>query len=217
MSSGFIATLGDLSTLTEPQRSALADLLDLRAKYFGCQQQLTTLRAQSLRNPGDTAAQTRVDDYSSAVIAPLRLQIAKATGDLLKGVVDLRALKEMVPMFNTALVQYVDIAKLFVALGIPQPTADAIAQEALKYASNDDFSAFIQNVVKSLKTTDLATLPDAFDVDGLKATVPALLFAVLRMFNIGLLLAVSGIDPDYALQMVGKIREYLSTSTDSNE
>lgn len=125
----FAELSGSFDSLDPEKRRKLAEYLEVRNEYFEMSIKLNELRIRTLVEP-TAANQDAMNDYASAVLAPMRLKHNELASGLVKDAVDLSKLKDMLPMLAAALTSAIDVPLLLTALNADPDMIEKIVSDA---------------------------------------------------------------------------------------
>lgn len=125
-----------LAGLDEETRLKLADLLTRRNEYFVQLTKLNELRIQALMNPS-TYLEEQMNDFNSAVVAPLRDGMSKDMSSILDGAVNVDNIKALMPMILMGVLQSVNVPLLLVTLGLEPDMIEKLVSEINKFIRSE--------------------------------------------------------------------------------
>lgn len=123
------------ASMDAADRAILARLLDKRNEYLAKTIKLNELKIAALTNPS-AANEAAVNDFSTAVIAPLRDAMQDDVRALLQKAVDVDGLQSMLPMILAGALQSVNITLLLTAIGIDPDMISKLVKEIKEYISS---------------------------------------------------------------------------------
>ena len=113
-------------SLDADTRLAVANLLQQRNEYAELMMEVNRRKIQILMNPTAEAEQD-LAEYTSAVVAPMRMKMSQDTVALLGKAVDVEAIKGLLPIILLGLTQSIDLPLLFTVMGLdPDMIAESV-------------------------------------------------------------------------------------------
>ncbi|MGF7228435.1 MAG: hypothetical protein ACQR33_00430 [Candidatus Saccharibacteria bacterium] len=117
--------------LDDGTRAQLVELMRARAEYQEAAAKLTNLRVTAISNPSLSNV-TAVEDYSSTIVAPLRLHMSELSLPLFKEAFDLEGLKSQLPMLLPAILMgvlgHVNLPLVLTAIGVEPDTISHLVE-----------------------------------------------------------------------------------------
>lgn len=119
---------GSFASMDEETRRMLAELLEVRNEYLNQLVALNGLRLKALHNPTPENEEA-VNDFASAVLAPLSARNNELTMGLVKDAIDIEGIQKMLPMVLATMTQYFNLPLILTVLNIdPNAAEKTIAQ-----------------------------------------------------------------------------------------
>ncbi|HET6746806.1 MAG TPA: hypothetical protein VFH06_01730 [Candidatus Saccharimonadales bacterium] len=123
---------GSFDSLDPEKRRKLADYLEVRNEYLEMTIKLNELRIRTLVEP-TAANQDAVNNYASAVLAPMRAKHNELASNLVRDAVNVESLKGMLPMLAMALTSSIDVPLLLTTLNVDPDMIEKIVGEASSF------------------------------------------------------------------------------------
>ena len=118
--------------LSPEQKQTLASFLADRNEYLTLQVRLNELRIQVLNNP-TPAAEEQLQDFASAVVAPVRDRLSQQVLDLVGESVNVDKIMQMLPLLLLTMAQSVNIPMLLTVINLDPDMIEKLIGSASDY------------------------------------------------------------------------------------